>query len=366
MEVGYLLSSRYRLLQRVGMGPLTIVYQARDTALDRLVAVKVLRPEFATQREVAHRFQQEAQRIADLSHPNLAAVYAVSSDGETLYLVTEYLPAGSLRERLDRNGTLAVDRTLDIGIAVAAGVGAYHAQNILHGDLKPQNVLFTEGKGVKVTDGGMGRVLAAAPMEGKPPLREPATYLTPEEVAGQSLAPASDVYAIGLTFYEMLTGRPPFLAKSPSETALMHLRQEVPPLQEQNHRVPAPLARIIHKMLAKDPRGRYPSAQQLHQILLTYQRQRAELNHRTTPAMVSVSRTQQSPEPMVTAPDHVPPPAQDGEYTEGIDWLFIFLGLLAVLAILGLVILWTIVYRSYTIPLGLIAHSISPTSARSA
>jgi len=358
MEVGHLLSSRYRLLQRIGMGPLTIVYGARDTALGRLVTVKVLRPEFATQREVTHRFQREAQHIAEISHPNLVAVYGVGSEKLTLYLVTEYLPAGSLRERLDRNGTLAVDRALDIGIAVAAGVGAYHAQNILHGDLKPQNVLFTEGEGVKVSDAGMGRVLAApyrdgaALVKGETPLREPATYLTPEEVAGQSLTPASDVYALGLTFYEMLTGRPPFLAKSPSETALLHLRQEVPPLQEQNPRVPAPLARIIHKMLAKDPRGRYPSAQQLHQILLTYQRQRAELNHRTTPAMVSMSRTQQSPEPMVTAPGHTPPPAQDGEYTEGIDWLFIFLGLLAVLAILALVILWTIVYRSYTMPLG--------------
>jgi len=331
VEVGDLISSRYRLLQRIGAGPLTIVYQAHDTALDRLVVVKVLRPELATQREVAHCFQQEAQRVAEISHPNLATVYELGSDREAPYLVTEYLPAGSLRERLDRDGILAVDRALDIAIAIAAGVGACHMQGILHGDLKPQNVLFTEGESVKVTDGGMGHVLTVALMKGETPLREPAAYLTPEEVRGQALIPASDVYAIGLTLYEMLTGHPPFLAKSPSETALLHLRQEVSPLQEQNPQVPAPLARVIHKMLAKDPRSRYPSAQQLHHILFTYQRQRVGA---------------------VREPSLLPPTPEE-EYTdEGVDWLFVFLALLAVLAILGLVILWTIVYRRYTMPLG--------------
>jgi serine/threonine protein kinase len=155
----------------------------------------------------------------------------------------------------------------------------------------------------------------------------------------------------------MLTGHPPFLGKIPSETALMHLRQEVPPLLEQNPRVPAPLARIIHKMLSKDPRNRYASAPQLHHILLTYQHQRADFNRRTRPVPASMSHAETPynaatlPQPSA-ASDSALPPTQE-EYTEeGVDWPFILLGLVAVLAILGLIILWTIVYRRYTMSLG--------------
>lgn len=347
MEIGDLISNRYKLLQRIGTGPLAIVYKAQDTALDRLVAVKVLRPEFAAQQEVVRCFQQEAQRAAEISHPNLVALYALGNMEDAPYLVAEYLSAGSLWERLDREGALAVDEALAIAIAVATGVEAYHIHGLLHGDLKPQNVLFTKGGGVKVADGGMGRVLEAALVKGEAPLREPVAYLTPEEVAGQPLTPASDVYALGLIFYEMLTGHPPFLGDSPSDTALFHLRQDPPPIQGQNPRVPAPLARIVHKMLAKDPRGRYPSAQQLHQILLTYQRQRAELSRRTTPTPVSITNAMRAVrEPLL------PSSTSEEQAKEGMDWLFILLGLLAVLAILGLVVLWTIVYRSYTMPLG--------------
>ena len=356
MEAGYLLSSRYRLLQRIGVGPLTIVYRARDTALGRLVTVKVLRPEYTARREVAHRFLQESQRIADLSHPNLTAVYEVSNDGETPYLVTEYLCAGSLRDHLDRNGALAVDRALDIATAIAAGVGACHAQDILHGDLKPQNVLFTDQDTAKAADGGMGRVLAAALRGEGASLREPAAYLTPEEVAGRSLTPASDVYAIGITFYEMLAGRPPFLGKAPSETALMHLRQQVPPIQEHNPLVPTPLAHIVHKTLAKDVRARYASAQQLHQILFSYQRPRADPHDRATPTIISMPQAEQPEEalePALPSPQRTLPFSSNEEYTEeGVDWLLIFLGLLVLLAVLGLVILWNIVYRRYTTPLG--------------
>jgi len=350
VEVGDLVNNRYRLLRRIGTGPLTIVYQAQDMALDRLVAVKVLRPELAAQQEVVRRFQQEAQQAAEISHPNLVAVYTLGSVEETPYLVAEYLPAGSLRGRLDQEGALAVDEALEIAIAIATGVEAYHIHGLLHGDLKPQNVLFTEGGDVKVADGGMGRVLTTALVKGEASLREPVTYLTPEEVAGQPLTPASDVYALGLIFYEMLTGHPPFQGDSPSDTALLHLRQEPSPIQGQNPRVPAPLARIIHKMLAKDPRGRYPSAQQLHQILLTYQRQRAELSRRATPTPVSIANAIGA---VRKPPPPLSPPTSEEEYAkEGVDWLFILLGLLAVLAILGLVVLWTIVYRSYTMPLG--------------
>jgi serine/threonine protein kinase len=359
IEVGDLIESRYELLQRTGMGPLTIAYLARDTGLDRLVMVKVLRPEFAAHQEAAHRFQQEAHRIRALSHPNLAAVYAVGADGEALYLVTEYLAAGSLRDRLGRDGTMTVDGALHVAIAMAAGLGAYHVQDIAHGDVKPQNVMFTEQKNVKVTDGGMGRVWAAARREPDRPLREPATFLTPEEVAGQPLTSASDVYAVGLTLYEMLAGHPPFLGSVPLETALMHLRQEVPALQEQNPRVPAPLAHIIHKALSKDPRNRYASAQQLHHILLTYQHQRAELDRRIRRAPASTPQTEAPPEaePLFSQPattaDHALPSTEESEYAqEPVDWPFVLLGFLVVLAVLGLIILWTAVYRRYTMSLG--------------
>jgi serine/threonine protein kinase len=357
MEVGELIGNRYTLLRSIGAGPLTLVYLAQDAAMDREVTVKVLRPEFAAQQEVAHRFQQEAQRIADLSHPNLAAVRAVGSEGATLYLVTEYLPAGSLRDRLDRDQPIAVDEAVDIAISIAAGLVACHTQGILHGDLKPQNVMFTEQRAVKVADGGMGRILASAHREGKARLREPAAFLTPEEVAGQPLTPASDIYALGVTLYEMLTGRPPFLAETASETALLHLHQDVPSIQKQNPRVPAPLTRIVRKMLNRDPQQRYASAQQVHQILLGYRRQRADLSRPARPAEAHTDHphaahsAEMAAQP-ATGSDLSLPSTQEGQEAEvGMDWPFVLLGLLAVLVILGLIILWTVVYRSYTLPL---------------
>jgi len=346
MEVGDLIGGRYELLGRIGVGPLTRVYKAHDTALDRLVVVKVLQPELAERREVAYGFQQVAQQLTELSHPNLAAVYAVGNEGEAPYLVAEYLAAGTLRDRLEREGALSADRALDIAVAVAAGVRAYHLRGLLHGRLRPQNVMFTDQGDIKITDGGVAHILAALSAGSGAISSELAPYLPPEGIAGQLLVPASDVYAIGVICYEMLAGHPPFQASSPAETALMHLHQEAPPLQGQDPTIPTPLAHIVHKMLAKDPRGRYASAQQLHHILLTYQRQRASLEGRSGPTPVAQTERPRHAE----APSRAAVAGPSSE--EGMDWPFVLLGLLAILAILGLILLWTVVYRRYTMPLG--------------
>ena len=357
MDVGDLLSNRYELLTKLGVGPLTIAFQARDSVMDRLVTVKILQSEFAAQREVAQRFRQEAQRMADLSHPNLAAVLAVGNGEGIPYLVTEYLSAGSLRKRIDEGSPLAVDKAVDIVLAIAAGVGACHLHGILHGNLRPENVMFTLQESVKTTDGGMGTVLPSTPMDGELYPPHLASYLTPERVTGQPLAPASDVYAMGVIFYEMLTGRPPFSGESSAETALMHLHREVPSLQEQNSAVPAPLVRIIHKMLAKDPRSRYASAQQLHHILLTYKHQSVASNQHTLSNSESVltSEPQRDSEVLlhlVTSTSDLPLDADKEEEPaeEGVDQMLILLGLLVVAVVLGLILLWTVVYRRYTTP----------------
>jgi len=356
MEAGELIGDRYRVLRRIGTGPLTLAYLAQDTAMDRPVTLKVLRPEFAAQREAAHRFQQEVQRVADLSHPNLAAVRAVGSDAETLYLIEEYLPDGSLRDRLDRDGPLPVDEAVDIAIGIAAGLVAYHTQGILHGDLKPLNVMLSEHRSVKVAGGGMSRILSFANLEGETYLREPAAFLTPEEVAGQPLTPASDIYALGITLYEMLTGRPPSLAETASETAFMHLHQDVPAIQERNPQVTSPLTRIVHKMLSRDPHQRYATAQQVHQILLRHRRQRPDpdpLTGRVGAYTEHPQVTRGAEIAVQPATDSAPslPALRAGQGSEqGTDWTFVLLGLLVVLAVLGLIVLWTIVYRSYSLP----------------
>jgi serine/threonine-protein kinase len=358
MKAGELIANRYMLLRRVGMGPLTIVYLAEDTALNRPVAVKVLRPEIAAQQAVTYRFQQATQRTAGLSHPNLAAVHAVGSDGGIHYQVTEYLSAGSLRDRIDLDGRIAVDEALELAIAIAAGSAACHSHDIIHGDLKPQNVMLGEHRSVKVAGGGMGRVLTAAHSEREACLPEPAACVSPEEVASQPLTPASDVYALGIMFYEMLTGRSPFGDQAASMTAPMRLRLDIPSLHEQNPRVPPPLARIVHKMLSKDPQNRYASAQQLHHILLSYQRQRADFSRRVGPGEAHTDRSAGArnvgmPTSSATIVDSALRSSSEQEGAEeGMDWPFALLSLLTLLAILGLIVLWTIVYRRYTLPLG--------------
>ncbi|MFQ6059135.1 MAG: protein kinase [Anaerolineae bacterium] len=327
------LNDRYRLLAQIGQGGMAVVYEGEDTLLGRMVAVKVLRPQYSADEAFLARFRHEAQAAANLAHPNIVGVYDIGQDDDCHYLVMEYVAGRSLKEIVVAEAPLPVRRALDLAIQMCAAVGHAHRAGIVHRDVKPQNVLVTEDGQVKVTDFGIARALAAASATETGVVLGTAQYLSPEQAAGEAATPASDVYALGVVLYEMLAGRPPFEAESGVGLALKHLQEEPTPLHELNPHVPPAVEQIVARAMAKDPATRYPTAEELGQALRDYRR----LGEEATMAQRPVVRPGLPPARPVTA-------------EVGMDWLGLLLGAVALLAVLGLIPLWTAVYGRYATP----------------
>jgi serine/threonine-protein kinase len=342
-----LLNNRYRLLSIIGEGGMATVYRAQDIMLGRTVAVKVLHESRANDKAFLARFYREAQAAANLDHSNIVSVYDIGQDGNRHYIVMEYVEGRNLKELILESAPFPFERALAIAIQVCTAVGAAHKVGLIHCDVKPQNILVAPDGRLKVTDFGIARALTSAPVvEGGDVWGTP-DYLSPEQAAGKRLGPPSDVYSIGVVVYEMLTGRLPFEAESGVALALKHLREEPRPVNELNPRVPPGLARIVQKVLAKEPSARYRTASQLAQILINY--------HRAGEAVTTVQRPvvvgwEPQPAELVT-----PSEEQLGYYGEevereeerGWDWVAVVLGAVALVSVLGLAPLWTLVYNRY-------------------
>jgi tRNA A-37 threonylcarbamoyl transferase component Bud32 len=342
-----LLNNRYRLLTIIGEGGMATVYRAQDIMLGRTVAVKVLHERRADDKAFLARFYREAQAAANLDHPNIVSVYDIGQDGKRHYIVMEYVEGRNLKELILESAPFPIERALTIAIRVCAAVGAAHKAGLIHCDVKPQNILVVPDGRVKVADFGIARALSSAPVvEGGDVWGTP-DYLSPEQAAGERLGPPSDVYSIGVVMYEMLTGRLPFEAESGIAIAFKHLREEPTPINELNPRVPPGLARIVHKVLAKEPSARYRTASQLAQILINY--------HRAGEAMTTVQQpvvVRQEPQPIELAPafeERVGYFEEEAEWEEerGWDWVAVVLGAVALVSVLGLAPLWTLVYNRY-------------------
>ncbi len=315
------------------------VYRAQDIMLGRLVAVKVLHERRASNEAFLARFYREARAAANLDHPNIVSVYDIGRDGNRHYIVMEYVEGRSLKELILESAPFSIERALTIAIQVCTAVGAAHKAGLIHCDVKPQNILVTSEERVKVTDFGIARALTSTPVAEGGGVWGTPDYLSPEQAAGERLGPPTDVYSIGVVMYEMLTGRLPFEAESGVAMALKHLREEPRPINELNPRVPPGLARIVHKVLAKEPSARYRTASQLAQILINY--------HRAGEAMTIVRR------PVTLRPEPQPVEERAGYYEaewaeeKGLDWVAVVLGVLAFISVLGLAPLWTLVYHRY-------------------
>jgi serine/threonine-protein kinase len=324
------------------------VYRAQDIMLGRTVAVKVLHKRRATDEAFLERFYREAQAAANLDHPNIVSVYDIGRDDGRHYIVMEYVEGRNLKDLILESAPFPIERALTIAIQVCAAVGAAHKAGLIHCDVKPQNILVVIDGRLKVTDFGIARALTSAPVvEGGDVWGTP-DYLSPEQAAGERLGPPSDVYSIGVVMYEMLTGYLPFEAESGITMALKHLREEPTPVNELNPRVPPGLARIVHKVLAKEPSARYRTASQLAQILINY--------HRTGEAMTTVQRpvaVGQEPQPVELVPpfeeriEYYEEEAEWEEEEKGWDWVAVVLGAVALVSVLGLAPLWTLVYNRY-------------------
>lgn len=376
-----LLNRRYKIVEQLGAGGTALVFKAQDLSLSRVVAVKVLRESLTSDSEFLNRFQQEARAAANLTHPNIVTIHDFGIDGRLYYIVMEYIDGKDLKSivREKPNG-LTIDKALTYGIQMCAGIGYAHRAGLVHCDVKPQNILVTPEGRIKVTDFGIARALATIhPQENNEIVWGSPQYFSPEQAAGEAPTPASDVYSIGVTLYEMLTGRLPFTAQDPQQLALMHLRDQPPALSMYNPRIPTALERIVLKVLAKEPSARYRTADQLGHILISFREQGAALTgtQRPTPrsggassqaqtrpaaslAQPPLASTQmrpvsasggyaQAPAPAYTAsqPQAAIRPEYVYEANNEPDWLGIILGIIAVVAVVGLIPLWLIVFSRY-------------------
>jgi len=298
-----LLNGRYRLVAQQGSGGMAVIYKATDLALSRTVAVKILRPSLTNDPEFLKRFRQEARNVANLSHPNIVTVHDVGQDGNTHYIVMEYIDGEDLKRLIRAGAPFSIDRSLSIIIKICAGVGYAHRAGLVHADVKPQNVLVTESDNVKVTDFGIAQALSATqPLERQRVVWGSPHYFSPEQAQGEPPTPASDVYAIGIVLFEMLTGRLPFVGTDQQELAMAHIRETPPNPSDFNPNVPVHLDRILQKVLSKEPASRYRTADQLGRILISYRRQ----GQSTTDEVPEVP----SSEPSVATAATLPPSAE--------------------------------------------------------
>ncbi|TET55564.1 MAG: serine/threonine-protein kinase [Anaerolineales bacterium] len=339
-----LLNDRYRLVELVGSGGMAIVYHGEDTLLKRPVAVKVLREPYADDPAFLRRFRREAQAAAALDHSNVVRVYDVGQDGGRHYIVMEYVDGEDLKTLIRRRGRLNVDEALAIASQIAAGVGHAHQAGVIHCDIKPQNVLVTEDGRAKVADFGIARALSEAGLTDPETVWGSPLYFSPEQASGDPPTPASDVYSIGITLYEMLAGSPPFRAEKPTALALMHMRGDPPPLAARCPQVPPQLETIVRKAIAKDPGERYATAGEFGRVLDDYRRQGLEATGlqpivQDSAPRVAVGRQANGDGP--ATPSGTPRQA---------DGLVYSLGVIAAVAVLGLLPLGAWVYRIYSVP----------------
>ena len=255
--IGTVLSGRYRLEAKLGSGGMSTVYLARDETLDRPVAVKVMHREISEQADQLERFRQEARAVAKLSHPNVVSVIDAGEDGGYPYIVFEYVKGETLKQRIARVGALDAQEALAYAIEVARGLSVAHARNMVHRDIKPQNVLIDSEGRAKLTDFGISRQLEQDGMTATGRVLGTTDYVAPEQAMGHGADQRSDVYSLGVVLYEMLVGQVPFHAESQVGVAMKHVNEDLPDVQRRRPDLSAAMALVVERATAKDPAERY-------------------------------------------------------------------------------------------------------------
>jgi serine/threonine-protein kinase len=316
------IANRYTLISLIGQGGMADVYKALDTILNRIVAVKVLRAKVSDDPMILVRFQREASAASKLSHPNIIDIYDVGEYKGTHYIVMEFVRGRTLKELIAQRGAMAPEEAISIMRQLSAAVAHAHAHHIIHRDIKPQNVLIKDDGTVKITDFGIAVANDSVALTYHNTIMGSAHYLSPETAQGKEPNPAIDIYALGIVFYEMLTGDVPFKGKTPTEIALKHLRQPLPYPRSFNPNIPQSVENIVLKAAAKDPAERYENA-----ASLVY-----DLDHCLDPEYKNIRRI----EPKVKSLDMEPEPEKP-DRTRRV--LTILVAAAAVLA-LAIALLW--------------------------
>jgi eukaryotic-like serine/threonine-protein kinase len=299
-------ANRYELGDAIGHGGMADVYLGHDRLLDRAIAVKVLAAAFASDPTNVERFRREAQSAAALNHPHIVAVYDWGEEDGTSYIVMEYVPGQTLRDIIESFAPLAPMEAARLTAEIADALSFAHAHGVVHRDVKPGNVLVTPRGEVKVTDFGIARADSGEPLTKTGAVLGTATYFSPEQAQGFALDGRSDVYALGVVLYEMLTGTAPFTAASPVSVAYKHVRETPAPPSSVEPDVPGAMDRIVLTAMAKDVDERYQSAQDLRGDLLRFERGRPLVGAPMTAIAAPVASTLVAAPVVAPAP---PPPA---------------------------------------------------------
>ncbi|MEQ7150217.1 Stk1 family PASTA domain-containing Ser/Thr kinase [Enterococcus gallinarum] len=269
IEIGKKLNGRYKIIGNIGSGGMANVFLAHDLILDREVAVKVLRFDFQNDKNAIRRFQREALAATELVHPNIVTVYDVGEEDEMQFLVMEYVKGMDLKRYIQTHYPVPYLQIVDIVQQILSAVALAHQHRIIHRDLKPQNILINEGGVVKITDFGIAIALSETSITQTNSMLGSVHYLSPEQARGSMATNQSDIYAIGIILYEMLTGKVPFDGESAVTIALKHFQDEIPSIRIYDKNVPQSLENVVLKATAKEQADRYKTADEMREDLST-------------------------------------------------------------------------------------------------
>jgi len=261
--IGQVLNERYEILSKIGEGGMAVTYRGRDRLLGRLVAVKVMRPELAADAEFLSRFRREARAAAGITHEHIASVYDTGSDGPYHYIVMEHVAGESLSARLQREGALPLEEALRIAAETAEALDAAHSAGVVHRDIKPHNILLGPEGRVKVTDFGIARAMSSTGNTETGTILGSMNYVSPEQARGDVVGPQSDIYSLGVTLFEMLTGRPPFDGGERLAIVHKHIYDQPRQASESRPGLPHEVDSLVSLCLEKDLSRRFASAREL-------------------------------------------------------------------------------------------------------
>lgn len=269
IEKGQKINDRYEIIKSIGEGGMANVYLAYDTILDRRVAIKVLRGDLSNDEKFVRRFQREALSASSLSHPNIVEMYDVGEDNGIYYIVMEYIEGVTLKQLIKKRGALTLSEAIDIMLQITDGISQAHDSYIIHRDLKPQNIMIKEDGTIKITDFGIAMALNSTQLTQTNSVMGSVHYLPPEQASGKGSTIRSDIYSMGILFYEILTGNLPFKGENAVEIALKQMRDEIPSVRKKNPAIPQSVENVIIKATAKNPKNRYSDSKEMHADLLT-------------------------------------------------------------------------------------------------
>ena len=264
---GQIIGGRYEIVKSIGEGGMANVYLANDKILDRKFAIKVLRGDLANDEKFIRRFQREAQSVANLSHPNIVEVYDVEEEEGQHYIVMEYIEGKTLKQLLQKRGSLTLSEVIDIMLQLTDGLAHAHDAYIIHRDIKPQNIMIQDDGLVKITDFGIAMALNATQLTQTNSVMGSVHYLPPEQANGKSSTIKSDIYSLGILMYELITGSVPFKGDNAVEIALKHLKEKIPSIRRQNPTIPQSVENIVLRATAKNPKNRYDSVKDMNKDL---------------------------------------------------------------------------------------------------